>query len=124
MKTTTFNATITSVSLSIADHGALVGWLTLKDATGEQCFGGFSLFVEDEDYRFRSRMNFRNYTGLWIVRCCEVVGTHTWEGLVGKNCRVYRDDRNTIRGIGHIIEDKTFWPGVEFKAFEEMDPPK
>jgi hypothetical protein len=103
------NATIKSVSLSIADHGCLSGWLYLEYDSGGQGFGGYCLYTPDSEL-----VKFKSNAGLWIWRVCEVVGVHNWESLPGKNIRV-KGSHCGIEAIGHIIKNLWFCPREEMK---------
>lgn len=107
------NAVITDVSLSIADHGCLSGWLNLNYGGSGQGFGGYSLYSVGVFNRNKGG----NFAGLFITRILEVVGVEKWEDLKGKPCRVDAE-HNGVKRLGHFIEEKWFDPKVEFTALE------
>lgn len=105
------NAVITDVSLSIADHGCLSGWVYLDYGGSGQGFGGYSLYSIHEGAKSK------NFAGLFITRVCQVVDVEKWEQLKGKPCRVDAA-RSGVARLGHFIEDKWFDPKVEFTVLE------
>lgn len=102
----TWNAKITNVSLSMADHGCLTFSITL-DGGGVGCnFGGYVLghgYVGAKEFNGSA-------TGMeCIMRIMDTLESDTWEGLVGKYVRV-RDEGlgGIVTCIGHITKDKWF----------------
>mgnify|MGYP003393826033 CR=1 FL=1 len=88
------------------DHGVITSFLDLEDGTGSgQGFGPYIMTRKlGEDNEFKR---------LWIKRILEVVGVNKWEELEGKSVRV-DGDANRILAIGHVSEDKWFYPDKEF----------
>ena len=102
----TWNAKITNVSLSMADHGCLTWGITL-DGGGIGCvYGGWSIgngYLGAKEFE-------GSPDGLEaIMRIMDTVGVERWEDLQGKYVRV-KDVGwgGTVSCIGHIIENKWF----------------
>ena len=106
------NAIITSVSLTIADHGCLSAWIQLDYGGSGQGFGGFSLYLPKS---FKNHGG-PNVAGHFIFRCIEVAGVEKWEDIVGKTVRV-DCEHNKVKAIGHIVKNDWFCPESDF---EEM----
>ena len=91
------NAIIKGVHLGYEDHELLTCWLYLDQPGSTQGFGGWSIQAN---------------AGFWIKRILDTVGVQSWDKLQGKHVRV--EGSNTgISGIGHIIEDRWFYPKKE-----------
>lgn len=105
------NAVIKSVSLSIADHGCLTGWLHVEFAHGGCGFGGYML-----GSAYGGNLNgCKNYAAEFIVRCLLTIGVHTWEGLSGESIRVLHEGLGGgIVAIGNFMKDEWFCPRIEF----------
>jgi hypothetical protein len=94
----TQNAIITSVDLSIEDHGSLTACVFLEFDGGGQGF---------------------------VFRVMEIAGVEHWDKLVGKAIRVRHDVKGesilgaTIHSIGHIVKNDWFNPEEEFKALDK-----
>ncbi len=102
------NAIIKSTMLGIEDHGLLTCFLQLgQDGTG-QAFGGYRL---DAPKGQDSPMG-----TFWIMRILETVGVSEWEKLTGKYVRVVGEEWGKITGIGHITDNKWFYPEKEIAA--------
>ena len=106
------NARITSVSMSTADHGCLSSRLNLDYGGLEQVFGSYVLYIPKHMQG--------NYAGMWIWRCLESAGVSDWKDLPGKIIRV-RTDHTKIHAIGHVLEDRWFYPEKEFIELERVD---
>ena len=107
----TRNAIIKSARLSTEDYGVLTAWLDLDYGGGGQGFGGYNLYNPGAGNRVS-----RNYAGHFIYRCLEIAGVDRWDQLPGKTIRVNLDQDGLgglIQGIGHIVEDKWFFPKRE-----------
>ncbi len=102
------NAIIEKVSLGFEDHGILTAFLHLSYGGSSQGFGGYALYLEK---------NTKNYCGFFITRVLETVGVSEWKDLVGKTIRV-KSDMTHVEGIGHIIENRWFYPKQELKMLE------
>lgn len=103
------NAIIESVSLSIADHGMLSGWLKLNYGGAGQGFGGYCLFSPSKPKSIDHA-----YAGRFIWRCCQIGGVTEWEKLPGRVIRV-RGGSSGIVAIGHAINNDWYAPGEDFK---------
>jgi hypothetical protein len=104
------NARIKSTTLGYEDHGILTCFLHLEQRGTNQGFGGYRLDAPKGKDSI--------YGTFWITRILETVGASSWEELAGKHVRVAGEDYGSIEGIGHIIEDKWFYPIKEIKAKE------
>lgn len=91
----TKNAIIESTMLGYEDHGILTYFLHLNYGGSGQGFGGYKLGAE--------------YTTKVIEGILKAVGVEKWEDLKGKHVRV-NILQGKIEAIGHIIEDKWFFP--------------
>jgi hypothetical protein len=107
------NAVIKSAIISTED-GFLDIRLMLDYGGTMQSFGGYNLFS-----KFLSQKEPGNYAGLWLCRCMEITGVSDWSRIVGKSIRVLGDN-NHIEAIGHIIENKWFYPKKEFLQLAEI----
>jgi hypothetical protein len=95
--------------MEIEDHGLLTAFLMLDYGGTVQGFGGYGL------YSPAKKVKEKNFAGHFIYRTLETVGVYEWENLVGKAIRVVIGDDRLIKGIGHIINDKWFYPQAEFE---------
>lgn len=101
------NALIESTHLGLEDHGIATLYLHLKyGGGGGQGFGGYALDEYDEAKKKRVGTS---YGMEFIKRICATVGVSAWEQLPSKHIRVDAE-WTKIHGIGHIIEDKWFYP--------------
>ena len=101
------NAKIESTMLGFEDHGILTCFLMLKQSGTGQGFGG---------YRLDAPKNQPSELGtFWVKKILETVGVSKWEDLVGKHIRVDGEEYGDITGIGHIIEDRWFYPKKEIE---------
>lgn len=103
------NAKITGTMLGYEDHGILTCLLNLRQEGTAQGFGG---------YRLDAPKGWSIYTDFWVKRILEVVGVECWEDLKGKYVRVDGDEWGAIKGIGHITDDKWFYPEREIDAIK------
>jgi hypothetical protein len=116
------NAIISSVSLGYEDHGILTCWLCLKQKGSGQCFGGWCLDTapkKDEHGHYYGDRQPSVYCGFWVKRILETVGVRNWEDLVGKHVIVVGEEFGEITGIGHITDDKWFFPKKEIAELEK-----
>ena len=99
------NAKIKSTMLGYEDHGIMTCYIQLEQECTGQAFGG---------YRLDAPKNADSYMGtFWIERVLKTVGVQKWEDLVGKYIRVDGEEFGEIRGIGHITDNKWFYPRRE-----------
>lgn len=107
------DATITSATIEIGDHGFLSSFLHLDYGGSGQGFGGYALDRYDTEKKERVGSTI---CGIWIRRVLETVGVDNWHKLEGQNIRVEQDRPfGKILRIGHITKDKWFDPVEEFK---------
>lgn len=112
----TGNALIKSTMLGIEDHGIMTCYLMLQQSSAHQGFGGYGLdgpFNEATKQRDPNKL-----CGFWVQRILETVGVEKWEDLPGKHIRV-AGDYHHITGIGHITDDKWFYPKAEIATLQE-----
>jgi hypothetical protein len=97
------NAVIESTMLGEEDHGMPSCFVHLDYGGIHQVFGGY-------DLRYHKYFTFK------IMR---VVGIEKWETLKGTTVRVAKGKgfNGSVKGIGHIIEDKWYFPEDE-KEYE------
>lgn len=102
------NAKITSVSISMADHGCVTFWVFVKLNGGGCGIGGYCIghgYVGADD-------DFFDGAGLGIeamARIMDTVGVDKWEDLKDKYIRVVNEGwGKSINKIGNIIKDKWF----------------
>jgi hypothetical protein len=110
------NARIESTKLGTADRGLLTAWIFLEYGnSGGQGFGGYYLdaYSAAKDDREPSAA-----CGLFIARLLETVGVDSWEKLKGQHVRVM-GDQDRLVAIGHILDNKWFYPDTELKALVE-----
>lgn len=99
------NARITSVDLSMADHGCLTLSIGL-DGGGWGCvYGGYCIgkgYLGAKEFEGSAE-------GLEsIMRIMDVVGVSTFNDMVGKYIRVAIKRRDIIKIIGNVISEKWF----------------
>lgn len=112
----TQNAQIAATQLGYDDHGIVTAFLQLQwPGMG----GGFGGYVLHSDHPHSGLTAF----GMQYLRSVlDVVGVRTWEELAGKHIRIVQEPGsglNRIIGIGHIMEDRWFFPhelGSEYEA--------
>ena len=106
------NATITSATITSADHGVLSAWVYLDYGdSGHQGFGGYALYLPKD---FTHHVIGVAYAGHFIWRVMEVAGVEHWSDLSGRTVRV-KSDHSGVSAIGHITKDDWFCPGDDFK---------
>ena len=103
------NAVISGMSLTIADHGLLSGWLQLDYGGESQGFGGYTLYLPKGFKHFK----LESPAGHWIFRVMEIAGVENWDQLKGKSVRV-RCEHSKVHAIGHIIKNDWFEPEKDF----------
>ena len=100
------NAKITSVTLSMADHGCLTFFITVEGGGVVVSIGGYCIghgYLGADQFEGAA-------SGLeCIMRIMDTVGVDRWEDLKGKYIRFVSDGwGSTIHKIGNITEDKWF----------------
>lgn len=103
----TQNAQIAATQLGYDDHGIVTAFLQLQwPGMG----GGFGGYVLHSDHPHSGLTAF----GMQYLRSVlDTVGVRTWEELAGKHVRIVQEPGsglNRIIGIGHIMEDRWFFP--------------
>jgi hypothetical protein len=100
------NAKITSVDLSMADHGCLTLCMGLKGSGWGCVYGGYCLgngYVGAETFK-GSAMGME-----YLMRIMDTMDSETLNDLVGRYVRVATKGwGDTIKIIGNIINDKWF----------------
>lgn len=100
------NAKITSVDLSMEDHGCLTLSIGLNGRYWTCVYGGYSLG--------RGYLGAKTFKGSpkgieYLMRIMDIVGVSSLNSLVGKYIRVATNSLSSpIKIIGNIIEDKWF----------------
>ena len=100
------NAKIENVSITMADHGCLTFWITLKGDGWGTNYGGYAIghgYLGSETFESSSK-------GLEaMMRIMDTVGVNRWEDLPNHYVRVeYTSLGTSITKIGNIIKDKWF----------------
>ena len=100
------NAKIEDVSITMADHGCLTFWTTLKGNGWVTKYGGYAIgygYLGSETFEGSSK-------GLEaMMRIMDTVGVDRWEDLPNHYVRVeYTSLGVSITKIGNIIKDKWF----------------
>lgn len=111
------NAKITGTSLTMADHGCLVFWITVKGSGWGCNIGGFGI-----GKGYLGAKKFEGYAPGTeaIMRIMDTVGVDRWEDLKGCYLRVESDGwGGIITKIGHITDDKWFDLAEFFKSKSE-----
>lgn len=105
------NAKITSVSITMEDHGCLCYWIILEGGGWGCGFGGYSIGKGCLGAK-NSDISAANGNGLVaMMRIMNVVGVSKWEDLEGRFVRVAMPRDNwggSIHVIGNILNDKWF----------------
>ena len=101
------NAKITSVSISMADHGCLTFTIFLEGEGWGVGYGGYCIghgYLGADDFKAK------NGKGLEaMMRIMDTVGAEKWEQLPGKYVRVKTNGwGDTVDIIGNLIKDKWF----------------
>lgn len=110
------NAVITSVSISIEDHGCLTAWVCLDMGGSGVNFGGFALDAAPDSRTAESKRRYAPACSHFISRVLEVVGAGKWESLKGMSCRVHLKDQRAY-AIGNLLREKWFCPSHEFEIY-------
>jgi len=98
------NATIKKVTLGVEDHGFLTICVFLEGNGWCQMFGGISFGSWEKNSEGIPGLLAKHVMGI-----CKAVGSTSWEGLEGMNCRVLAD-HGQIYTIGHWCKDVWFDP--------------
>ena len=102
------NAKITSVDLSMADHGVLCVEITLEGGSWGCVYGGYVLgkgYVDADDDYFEGDANGMES----IIRIMDVVGVNRFNDMTNKIVRVATKGWGSIiKIIGNVIEEKWF----------------
>ena len=101
------NAKISSVSITMEDHGCLTFWIHLEGAGWACGFGGYCI-----GYGYLDAKEFKAESGAGLeamMKIMNTVGVYRWEDLTNKyvRCKISRPGK-TIDEIGNIIKDKWF----------------
>lgn len=115
------NAKIDGVRLGYEDHGIFTCSLTMNYGGAGQGFGGYSLDTPNGKRGKDSRRIGTAYGMEFLIHVLKTVGVDTWEELKGKHIRV-DCEWGKVHGIGHIIEDKWFYPENDLVDFVERPP--
>jgi hypothetical protein len=107
----TKNAVIKSARITNDDHGTLTAWLDLDYGGSGQGFGGYVLYLP----KSFTHHSLESVAGHFIWRVMEIAGVDSWDKLQGKTVRVVGEYEG-VKGIGHIVKDDWFYPGVDFAA--------
>ena len=102
------NAKISSVSLTMEDHGCLSFWIMLEGAGWGCGFGGYKI---GRGYLGADEFSAEYGDGLEaMMRIMDTVGVSKWEDLKGKyvRCKSKGWGSTGIDIIGNIMEDKWF----------------
>ena len=107
------NAVIKSVSLTIADHGVLSGWLQIKFKSGQCGFGGYILGKVNA-YTAGSH----DFAADFIIRSMQIMDVEKWEDIPGCPLRCLHEGLGGgIVAIGNFLGDDWFCPCEEWKDF-------
>lgn len=98
------NAKIKFTMLGYEDHGMLTYYLDLEWGSFGQGFGTYRLDSYDSVPHVAC--------GYHIAGVLNAVGVKKWEDLKGQYVRIDHD-YDKIYGIGHIVDDKWFYPNHE-----------
>ena len=101
-------AIITNVSLTMADHGTLTFYITLKECNSSEnhCLGGYAIG--------KGYLGADNFEGSAIgleamMRIMDTVGVATWEDLVGKKVLIgFHEPYGGMEEITNIETEKSF----------------
>ena len=111
------NALITSVDLSMADHGCLTLSMGLNGAGWACVYGGYCL---GRGYLDAKEFNSPASCGEYIMRIMDTVGVENFNNMKGKHIRIATKGwGDTVKIIGNIIKDKWFDAEEFFNKFKE-----
>ena len=101
------NVKITNVRLTMADHGCLTFYITVKGAGIGVNIGGYCIghgYLGADEFKSKSGADL-----VAMMKIMDVVGVTNWEDLKGKYCRIKIDDLDSnVTTIGNIIDEKWF----------------
>ena len=100
------NAIIDYVNLGVEDNGILMLHIGLKYDGGGQAFGGYALDTYDDA---KKRRVGTAYGTEFILRVIQTLRVYDLFKLKGTPVRVDAS-HNKVFGIGHLLEDKWFYP--------------
>ena len=101
------NAKITSVSISMADHGCLTFYITLNGGGWGVSVGGYAI---GHGYLGADHFDACGDGLEAMMRIMNVVGVERWEDLKGQYVRVKTEGYAgcIVHTIGNVLEDKWF----------------
>ena len=112
------NARITNVDLIMGNYGCFSSYITLDGSGWGANYGGYCLGHGD--------LGSEHFDGCsdsieYLMRIMDVVGSESFNGMVGKYVRVAIKDGwgDAIRIIGNVLEDKWFDAESFFKDKKE-----
>ena len=107
------NAKITSVSITMADHGCLTFWITIQGGGWGVSIGGYAI---GHGYLGADKFDGHPYGLEAMMRIMDTVGVDKWEDLKDHYIRVMSAGwGTTITKIGNITDDKWFDIGEFFR---------
>lgn len=102
------NMKITSVDLSMQDHGIITLMMALKGNDTGTIYGGTCL---GHGYLGAKKFSGSEKAMPYIMRIMDVVGVALFNDMAGKYVRIaIKDFSSPVKIIGNIIEDKWFDP--------------
>ena len=108
------NAKITSTSITMADHGCLIFWVTVEGSGFAVSIGGYSI---GHGYLGASEFDGNGHGLEAMMRIMDTVGIDTWEDLKGKYIRIESNGLGKpVKKIGHLIDNKWFDIDEFFKS--------
>lgn len=109
------NAKITSVSLTMADHGCLTFWVTVAGGGWGVSIGGYKIGT---GYLGANHFKVEYGDGLEaMMRIMDTVGVERWEDLKDKYVRVELNGLGEpVKKIGNVIDNKWFDVGEFFET--------
>ena len=115
------NAKIENASITMADHGCLTWYLSLKGSGWGVSIGGYVIghgYLDAKEFKGSEKGTES------LMRVMDTIGVEKWEDLPGKYVRVYSEGWGSqITKFGNIIEDKWF-DCREFFSHKELEDEK
>ena len=99
------NAKITSVDLSMKDHGCLTLQLVLEGSGWGCVYGNVCL---GNGFLGAKKFKGWQHCGDYLMMIMDTVGVATFNDMTGKYVRVACDEDDRAKIIGNLIEDKWF----------------